>query len=171
MGITYAALTCDGLEGEARAADALLAWIARGDRSYLVEAELRRSLGKVRDPRAFGVIGAYDGHQGGVGRIAVDSTWHHFININIDGTGTSQQALKPGGVYAVIDHSGRDGTGTTESQTFHRIEQKVVVDDEKTLHDLAVEAFPGLPYFMFGHSWGSMIARAYTTAHGADLTA
>ncbi len=52
----------------------------------------------IRDPRAFGVIGAYDGHQGGVGRVAVDSTWHHFININIDGTGTSQQALKPGGV-------------------------------------------------------------------------
>lgn len=52
----------------------------------------------IRDPRAFGVIGAYDGHLGGVGRIAVDSTWHHFININIDGTGTAQQALKPGGV-------------------------------------------------------------------------
>ena len=43
-------------EGEARAGDALLAWIARGDRSYLVEAELRRSLGKVRDPRAFEVL-------------------------------------------------------------------------------------------------------------------
>lgn len=39
------------------------------------------------------------------------------------------KALKPGGIYAVIDHSGRDGTGTTESQTFHRIEQKVVVDE------------------------------------------
>jgi aminopeptidase N len=43
-------------EGEARAADALLAWIARGDRSYLVEGELRRSLGKLRDPRALDVL-------------------------------------------------------------------------------------------------------------------
>ncbi len=43
-------------EGESRAADALLAWITAGDRSYLVEGELRRSLGKTRDPRAFDVL-------------------------------------------------------------------------------------------------------------------
>lgn len=39
------------------------------------------------------------------------------------------KALKPGGVYAVIDHSGRAGTGTTEAQTLHRIEEKVVRDE------------------------------------------
>ncbi|MEO0574883.1 MAG: hypothetical protein AAF004_05420 [Pseudomonadota bacterium] len=33
----------------------------------------------------FGVIGAYDGHRAGVGRIVVDATWHHFININLVG--------------------------------------------------------------------------------------
>jgi aminopeptidase N len=43
-------------DGDTRPADALLAWIARGDRSYLVEGELRRSLGKLRDPRAFDVL-------------------------------------------------------------------------------------------------------------------
>jgi aminopeptidase N len=42
--------------GEARAADRLLAWIAEGDPSYLVEAELRRSLGGTRDPRAREVL-------------------------------------------------------------------------------------------------------------------
>lgn len=31
-------------------------------------------------------------------------------------------ALKPGGLYVVIDHSGRAGTGNTEVQTLHRIE-------------------------------------------------
>ena len=36
------------------------------------------------------------------------------------------RALKPGGVYAIIDHSGRPGTGTTESDTLHRIEESVV---------------------------------------------
>jgi predicted methyltransferase len=35
-------------------------------------------------------------------------------------------ALKPGGVYAVIDHSGRTGSGSTETQTLHRIEESVV---------------------------------------------
>jgi predicted methyltransferase len=35
-------------------------------------------------------------------------------------------ALKPGGTYAVVDHSGRSGTGVSEVQTLHRIEQSVV---------------------------------------------
>lgn len=35
-------------------------------------------------------------------------------------------ALKPGGVYAVVDHSGRTGSGVSEVQTLHRIEQSVV---------------------------------------------
>ena len=38
-------------------------------------------------PELFGVIGAYDGHQAGVGRVVVDSTWHHWININLNGAG------------------------------------------------------------------------------------
>jgi predicted methyltransferase len=36
------------------------------------------------------------------------------------------KALKPGGVYAVIDHSGRTGTGSSEVLTLHRIEQSIV---------------------------------------------
>jgi predicted methyltransferase len=36
------------------------------------------------------------------------------------------RALKPGGVYAVIDHSGRAGTGSSEVMSLHRIEQSVV---------------------------------------------
>lgn len=35
--------------------------------------------------KIFGVLGAYDGHKVNVGRIAVDSTWHHFVNINVIG--------------------------------------------------------------------------------------
>jgi predicted methyltransferase len=33
------------------------------------------------------------------------------------------QALKPGGVYVIADHSGRPGTGISESGTLHRIEE------------------------------------------------
>ncbi len=32
-------------------------------------------------------------------------------------------ALKPGGVYVIADHSGRSGTGISESGTLHRIDQ------------------------------------------------
>ena len=38
-------------------------------------------------------------------------------------------ALKPGGVYAVVDHTGRAGTGANEVKTLHRIEEKVVRDE------------------------------------------
>lgn len=33
----------------------------------------------------FGVIGAWDGHRVSRGRVVVDSTWHHFFNINLTG--------------------------------------------------------------------------------------
>lgn len=32
----------------------------------------------------FPMISVYDGHGAGVGRVAVDSTWHHWMNVNID---------------------------------------------------------------------------------------
>ena len=35
-------------------------------------------------------------------------------------------ALKPGGVYIVIDHAGRPGSGYSEMNTLHRIEEPVV---------------------------------------------
>jgi predicted methyltransferase len=38
-------------------------------------------------------------------------------------------ALKPGGVYGIVDHSGRPGTGITETQTLHRIEEKALREE------------------------------------------
>jgi predicted methyltransferase len=35
-------------------------------------------------------------------------------------------ALKPGGIYVVVDHSARQGAGVSEVQTLHRIEESVV---------------------------------------------
>lgn len=40
-------------------------------------------------------------------------------------------ALKPGGVYVVIDHAGAPGTGYTQMNTLHRIEESVVKDELK----------------------------------------
>lgn len=36
------------------------------------------------------------------------------------------QALRPGGVYVVIDHSAKDGAGVSQASQLHRIEEKVV---------------------------------------------
>jgi predicted methyltransferase len=39
------------------------------------------------------------------------------------------KALKPGGVFAIIDHSGRAGTGATEVKTLHRIDEAFVTKE------------------------------------------
>ncbi len=44
-------------------------------------------------PRCFGAISAYDGHRVSLGRIVCDATWHHFVNINLDGTGSGRSGL------------------------------------------------------------------------------
>ena len=50
-------------------------------------------------------------------------------------------ALKSGGVYGIVDHSGRAGTGSTEVQTLHRIEEKTLIEDvEKAGFKLVAEA-------------------------------
>lgn len=38
-------------------------------------------------PRSFIAVAAYDGQRANVGRVVTDATWHHFVNINLDGTG------------------------------------------------------------------------------------
>ena len=50
-------------------------------------------------------------------------------------------ALKSGGVFGIVDHSGRAGTGSTEVQTLHRIEEKTLIEDvEKAGFKLVAEA-------------------------------
>jgi hypothetical protein len=44
-------------------------------------------------PRVFGAISAWDGHRVRKGRIVCDATWHHFININLDGTDADPDPL------------------------------------------------------------------------------
>ncbi|HYQ29093.1 MAG TPA: hypothetical protein VER04_17805 [Polyangiaceae bacterium] len=47
-------------------------------------------------PRAFISICAYDGQRADVGRVVTDATWHHFVNVNLDGAASGLSALRPG---------------------------------------------------------------------------
>lgn len=63
------------------------------------------AIGSVQDvtsnAKEFGCIGAYDGHSAQVGRVVVQSTFHHFVNINTNGTGSdSSDLVKQEGFYA-----------------------------------------------------------------------
>jgi len=44
-----------------------------------------------------------------------------------------------------------------------------MVEDEHSLRKIVQEEYPDLPYFMFGHSMGSMIARCYSTIYGEGI--
>ncbi|UHQ24454.1 hypothetical protein LVB77_07140 [Lysobacter sp. 5GHs7-4] len=54
-------------------------------------------------PRSFGAISAYDGDPAAAGRIVCDATWHHFVNINLNGSGAGNDpttGLPRTGLYA-----------------------------------------------------------------------
>jgi hypothetical protein len=44
--------------------------------------------------KSFGVLGAYNGHLAGIGRIVVDATWHHWFNINLIGFAPGSPAIE-----------------------------------------------------------------------------
>lgn len=50
------------------------------------------------DPHCFPSIAVWDGRPANHGRIVVDSTWHHFVNINLNGVGSNidRPGIQPG---------------------------------------------------------------------------
>jgi alpha-beta hydrolase superfamily lysophospholipase len=76
-----------------------------------------------------------------------------------------------GFIVAADDHVGH-GKTALDGGTWADYGNKgymTTTEDEKSLHDLTVKDYPGLPYFMFGHSWGSMIARSFAAHYGSVL--
>jgi predicted methyltransferase len=67
--------------------------------------------------------------QGGLDLVTLMFNYHDFGAMGIDRARMNAAvfaALKPGGIYVVADHSGRPGTGISESSTLHRIEEAFV---------------------------------------------
>ena len=61
--------------------------------------------------------------------VVINLFYHDTFWMNVDRAKMNAAifaALKKGGVYVVIDHSGRPGTGATEAQSLHRIDERVV---------------------------------------------
>lgn len=56
--------------------------------------------------------------------------YHDLVWLKVDRAAMNTAvfaALKPGGVYGVVDHAARAGDGLTAAETLHRIEESVVV--------------------------------------------
>jgi len=56
--------------------------------------------------------------------------YHDTVWMNADRAAMNRQifeALRPGGVYGIVDHAAADGRGVQDAQTLHRIERDVVI--------------------------------------------
>jgi predicted methyltransferase len=63
---------------------------------------------------------------GGLDLVTIMFNYHDLGHMGVDRAQMNRAvfaALKPGGLYVIADHSGRPGTGITESGTLHRIEE------------------------------------------------
>ena len=79
--------------------------------------------------------------------------------------------MEAGYIVAADDHVGH-GKTALENDRWGDWGDKgytTMVEDEKRFHDLVVRRYPDLPYFLFGHSMGSFIARMYMARYGKDL--
>ncbi len=79
--------------------------------------------------------------------------------------------MEAGYIVAADDHVGH-GKTALENDRWGDWGDKghtTMMEDEKTLHDVVQRMYPGLPYYMFGHSMGSFITREYMAKYGDDL--
>ncbi|MGZ5206779.1 MAG: class I SAM-dependent methyltransferase [Caldimonas sp.] len=63
---------------------------------------------------------------GGLDLVTLMFNYHDLGHLGVDRARMNRAvfaALKPGGLYVIADHSGRPGTGISESGTLHRIEE------------------------------------------------
>jgi len=66
---------------------------------------------------------------GGLDLVTLMFNYHDFGHMGVDRAKANAaifKALKPGGIYVIADHSGRAGTGISESGTLHRVEEAFV---------------------------------------------
>ena len=79
--------------------------------------------------------------------------------------------MDAGFIVAADDHVGH-GKTAVENNCWGDWGDKgphTMMEDEHTLTKLVKEIYPGLPYFMFGHSMGSFITRDYMATYGSEL--
>lgn len=89
---------------------------------------------------------------GRYGELAADLNDRGYAVIGADLLGHGRTALGPGELGFFAD---RDGWS-------------IVSRDVRRVHEAGAERHPGLPYFLLGHSMGSMLVRQYLDDHRGD---
>ncbi len=92
----------------------------------------------------------------------------HGYAEHIDRYGNVVNELLPAG-YAVIGNDHR-GHGRSGGKRGHVVRFQDFIDDERQFYRDVIKArFPGIPYFVLGHSMGSLIAMNYAEQDAADI--
>lgn len=77
-----------------------------------------------------------------------------------------------GFVVCADDHVGH-GKTAFDSNTWGDLGNKgymTTIEDENTLRNLVTKDYPDLPFFIFGHSWGSIIVRNYVAHYAKGMS-
>ena len=79
--------------------------------------------------------------------------------------------MDAGFIVAADDHVGHGATAIANGTwgDWGDAGPHTMMEDEKRFMDIVSEKYPSLPYFMFGHSMGSMITRDFCTKYGDEL--
>lgn len=126
-----------------------------------------KSSSEICDIFAEGYFPAHDIKTVGVVQIAHGMAEHHeryeqfieFLNQN-------------GFIVYINDHLGHGKSAANENELGYFGKEagyNNLVEDMKKLTDIAKAENPGIPFILFGHSMGSMLARLYTERYGNEL--
>lgn len=84
------------------------------------------------------------------------------------------QFMAENGFYVVGDDHLGHGKSVIDADAYgyfaHPKGNECVISDIRNLHRRTAEKYPGVPYFMLGHSMGSFLVRQYMTLFGAELS-
>ncbi len=80
--------------------------------------------------------------------------------------------LDAGYIVAADDHTGHGKTAMVNNVWGDWGDKgpHTMMEDEHTFKGIVCEKYPALPYFLFGHSMGSFIARDFTAKYGDELS-
>ncbi len=69
---------------------------------------------------------------GSLDAVIIHLNYHDMVGFKLNRENVNAavfKALKPGGIYGIVDHSAKAGTGDTETTTLHRIDEEFLIKD------------------------------------------